>query len=618
MVMAMKYDESNIQQLDWVEHIRKRPGMYIGEVGTGAGYHDCIYILLKEIIDNAIDEFVVGAGKQIDVKLNYETGEVEVRDYGRGIPLGKVVDCVSQMNTGGKFNSEAFQFSAGMNGVGTKAVNALSEFFEVRAFREGEYSEATFRAGKFVSKKRGKAPNEPNGTYVHFKPDVIALKKFKFREEHVERRMKMYCYVNAGLTINFNDKKFKSSEGLADLIADEAQFEKLYKPFHYRSKMMEMIFTHTNRFAEEYYTFVNGQYTTEGGTHLTAFKEALTKAVNEYEPKKKFDGDDVREGLLACVAVRMTEPVFEGQTKTKLGNTELRAEFVAEMKKAILEMLHRDRTEADKLINKIEETTKLRSQLNTIKKKSRERTAAVSVRVPQLRDSKDHLRLDKQGDKKGWGEDTMIFLTEGQSAGGTITQARDAVKQAVYFLRGKPLNVCRKNRDTLYENEEFFNLIKALDVEEKLERLRYGKIIFATDADMDGMHIRNLLITFFMRFYRQLIVDGRVYILETPLFRVRGKVKGQAAQFYCYTDEERVEAIAKCGKSAEITRFKGLGEVGATEFKGFIGPEMRLTPVTCSDDINVERTIDFFMGSNTPDRREYIMENLICNEEAFE
>ena len=489
---ASNYDDKNITTLDWVEHIRKRPGMYIGDIGNGSGYHDCVYILMKEVIDNAVDEFVMGFGRQVDVTVNFETGETTVRDYGRGIPLGKVVECVSEMNTGGKFDSDAFQFSAGMNGVGTKAVNALSSEFEVRAFREGEFSEAFFREGKLVSKKRGKCkePGVRNGTYVRYVPDASVLRKFKVREEYVERRMKMYCYVNAGLTINLNGKKIQSSAGLADLIADEAQFEKLYQPFHYRTKMMEIIFTHTNRFSEEYYTFVNGQYTTEGGTHLTAFKEALTKAVNDYDSKKKFDGDDVREGLLGCVAIRMKDPVFDGQTKTKLGNGELRSEFVAQMKKAI------------------EETTKLRSQLNTIKKQSRERAAAVSVRVPQLKDCKEHLRLDKKGDKKGWGEDTMIFLTEGKSAGGTLGTARDAVKQAVFCLRGKPLNTCGENRDMLYRNEEFYNLIKTLDVEDSVERLRYGKIIFATDADVDGLHIRNLLITFFMRFYKQLVTDG--------------------------------------------------------------------------------------------------------------
>ena len=590
--------------------------MYVGEPGTGAMYHDCIYILLKEVIDNSIDEFVMGEGKRIDVSVDYATGETSVRDYGRGIPLGKVVECVSEMNTGGKFDSDAFQFSAGMNGVGTKAVNALSEFFEVRSVRDGEFSEAKFVEGRFKSKKRGKATSsEQRGTLIRYKPDVKVLKNFKVREDHVLRRMKMYCYVNAGLTITLNGQEIRSSKGLEDLIADEAQFEKLYRPFHLKTKDFEIIFTHTNRFGEEYYSFVNGQYTTDGGTHLTAFKEALTKALNEYDTKKKFDGDDIRDGLVGAVSLRIMNPVFEGQTKIKLVMNDIRADLVQQMKKEILATLHRSPSETEKLISKIEETGKIRSQLNTIKKQARERTQAVSVRVPQLKDSKNHLRLDKISKKTGKpeGSDTMIFLTEGKSAGGTLGNARDALNQAVFFLRGKPLNTCGLNKDVLYKNEEFFNLIKTLDVDESLERLRYGKIIFATDADVDGLHIRMLLSTFFMRFYRQLIIDGRVFILETPLYRVRNKKE----QHYCFTEEEREKAIRACGPRCEITRFKGLGELNAKEFKDFIGPDMRLTPVTCTDDTDVEKTIKFYMGANTPERKNYIMDSLVCDASDF-
>jgi len=590
--------------------------MYVGEPGTGAMYHDCIYILMKEVIDNAIDEFGQGFGKKIDVTVNYDSGEVSVRDYGRGIPLEKVVDCVSQMNTGGKYDNENYQFSAGMNGVGTKAVNALSEYFEVRAFRGGEYSEAFFKEGRLQSQKRGTCKTrEPNGTYIRYKPDVKVLKSFKVREEHVVRRMRMYCYVNAGLTINLNGQPICSERGLADLISDEAQFEKLYAPFHIRTKTLEIIFTHTNRFGEEYHTFVNGQYTTDGGTHLTAFKEALTKALNDYDAKKKFDGDDIRDGLIGAVSLRIMNPVFEGQTKIKFVMNDIRADLVAEMKKAIDAELHRAPSETDKLIAKIEETGKIRSQLNTIKKQARERTQAVSVRVPQLKDCKNHLKLDKVNKKTGKaeGEETMIFLTEGKSAGGTLGNARDAMNQAVFFLRGKCLNTCGLNKDVLYKNEEFFNLIKTLDIEETLDHLRYGKIIFATDADVDGLHIRMLLTTFFMRFYRQLITDGRVFILETPLFRVRNKKE----QFYCFSDDEREKAIKKCGKGCEITRFKGLGELNAKEFKDFIGPEMRLTPVTCADDTDVEKTIKFYMGANTPERKDYIMDSLVCDSSEF-
>lgn len=614
--MAKDYGDTSIKTLDPVTHIRTRPGMYVGEPGTGAMYHDCIYILMKEVIDNSIDEFVMGAGKKIDVTVNYDTGETSVRDYGRGIPLGKVVDCVSQMNTGGKFDSDSFQFSAGMNGVGTKAVNALSEFFEVRSYREGEYSEAYFKEGRLQSKKRGKdKENQHSGTYIHYKPDVKVLKNFKVREEHVVRRMRMYAYVNAGLTIRLNGQEICSDHGLADLIADEAQFEKLYAPFHIKTKNFEIIFTHTNRFGEEYYSFVNGQYTTDGGTHLTAFKEALTKALNEYDSKKKFDGDDIRDGLIGAVSLRIMNPVFEGQTKIKFVMNDIRSDLVKEMQKEILSALHRSSSETDKLIAKIEETGKIRSQLNTIKKQARERTQAVSVRVPQLKDCKNHLKLDKVNKKTGKpeGDDTMIFLTEGQSAGGTLGLARDTMTQAVFFLKGKPLNTCGLNKDVLYKNEEFFNLIKTLDIEETLDHLRYSKIIFATDADVDGLHIRMLLTTFFMRFYRQLISDGRVFILETPLFRVRNKKE----HYFCYTDQEREAAIRKCGKGCEITRFKGLGEIDKDDFKGFIGKDIRLTPVTCSDDIDVEKTIKFYMGQNTPERKDYIMENLVCDSSEF-
>ncbi len=610
------YSAASIKTLDPVTHIRTRPGMYVGEPGTGAMYHDCIYILMKEVIDNSIDEFVMGCGKKIDVTVNYTTGETSVRDYGRGIPLEKVVDCVSQMNTGGKFDSDSFQFSAGMNGVGTKAVNALSEFFEVRAFRDGEYSEAFFKEGRLQTKKRGKcASRELNGTFIRYKPDAKVLKNFKVREEHVLRRMKMYCYVNAGLTINLNGEPICSDRGLADLIADEAQFEKLYAPFHVKTKNLEIIFTHTNRFGEQYHSFVNGQYTTDGGTHLTAFKEALTKALNDYDPKKKFDGDDIRDGLIGAVSIRIMNPVFEGQTKIKFVMNDIRAELAQQMRKEIEAALHRSSAETEKLIAKIEETGKIRSQLNSIKKQARERTQAVSVRVPQLKDCKNHLKLDKidKKTKRPEGDDTMIFLTEGQSAGGTLGLARNAMNQAVFFLKGKPLNTCGLNKDVLYKNEEFFNLIKTLDIEETLDHLRYSKIIFATDADVDGLHIRMLLTTFFMRFYRQLITDGRVYILETPLFRVRNKKE----QHYCFTDEEREAAIKKCGRGCEITRFKGLGELNAKEFKDFIGEEMRLTPVTCADDHDVEKTIKFYMGSNTPERKDYIMESLVCDAAEF-
>ena len=618
MAMARQnYGDSNIRTLDPVTHIRMRPGMYVGEPGTGAMYHDCIYILMKEVIDNSIDEFVMGCGRRIDVTVNYDTGETSVRDYGRGIPLGKVVDCVSQMNTGGKFDSDSFQFSAGMNGVGTKAVNALSAFFEVKSYREGEVSEAYFEEGRLKSQRRSRQ-KEPqrDGTYIRYCPDAKVLKQFKVREEHVLRRMKMYCYVNAGLTINLNGQPICSDRGLQDLVADEVRFEMLYAPFHVKTKTLEVIFTHTNRFGEEYHSFVNGQYTTDGGTHLTAFKEALTKALNDYDSKKRFEGDDIRDGLIGAVSIRIMNPVFEGQTKIKFVMNDIRSDLVSEMRKEIESALHRAPAETEKLIAKIEETGRIRSQLVTIKKKAREHAQAVSVRVPQLKDCKNHLKLDKVNKKTGRpeGEDTMIFLTEGLSAGGTLGKVRDAATQAVFFLRGKCLNTCGMSKNVLYENVEFFNLIKTLDVDETLEHLRYGKIIFATDADVDGLHIRMLLTTFFMRFYRQLVADGRVFILETPLFRVRNKKE----QYYCFSDEEREAAVRRCGRGVEITRFKGLGELDDDDFRDFIGPNMRLTPVTCADDSDVEKTIKFYMGSNTPERKDYIMNTLVCDETSYE
>ena len=606
--MAQSYGDHNIQTLSSLEHIRARTGMYIGRTSDGSQYEDGIYVLLKEVIDNSVDEYIMGYGKKVDITLDYNSGKVTVRDYGRGIPLGKVVDCVSIINTGGKFNDESFQFSVGMNGVGTKAVNALSTSFEVRAFRDGEFSEAFFAKGELVSKKRGtcKTP-EKNGTFVCFTPDPAIFKKYQFREEHVERRLKMYAYLNAGLTLNINGKPIVSSNGLLDLIHDEAQFEKLYQPFHYRAKTLELVFTHTNRFSEDYYSFVNGQFTNDGGTHLSAFKEGLLKAVNEFS-KKKFDGDDVREGIIGAIAIRLKDPIFESQTKNKLGNTEIRADLVSEIKRVIEEMFHRDPSEANKLINKIEETSKLRAELNNVKKLARERSRSVSVRVPQLKDCKHH--LNKQ---KGTGFDSMIFITEGQSAAGSIVSSRDVNTQAIFTLKGKPLNVCDQKRDALYKNVEIYNLMQSLDIEETVDHLRYQKVILATDADVDGLHIRNLMITLFVRFFDRIIKEGHLYILETPLFRVRNKKE----TYYCYSEEDRVKAIAACGKNPEITRFKGLGEIDAKEFKEFIGKNMRLTPVDCTLDHAINETVEFYMGRNTPERRQYIMNHLVITEDAL-
>ena len=603
-----QYDESKIQTLSAVEHIRKRTGMYIGRTSDGGQYEDGIYILLKEVVDNAVDEFIMGHGKKVDITVEYNSGEVVIRDYGRGIPLGKLVECVSKINTGAKYNDDVFQFSVGLNGVGTKAVNALSTRFFVRAYREGEFAEASFETGKLKKEKRGKCANEHNGTLVQFTPDPEIFPKYRFHEEHITRRLRMYAYLNAGLTMNFNGTAVVSENGLLDLIHDEAQFEKLYQPFHYRSKTLEIAFTHTNRFSEDYYSFVNGQFTNDGGTHLSAFKEGLVKAINEFSKNKKFEGDDVREGLIGAVAIRLKDPIFESQTKNKLGNQEIRSDLVAEIKRVIEEMLHREPQEAAKLLTKIEETSTLRAELNSVKKLARERSKAVTIRVPQLKDCKHHLKK-----LQGTGLDTMIFITEGQSAAGSLVSCRDVGTQAIFTLKGKPLNVCDLKRDALYKNIEIYNLMCSLDIEQSVDNLRYQKVILATDADVDGLHIRNLMITLFIRYFDRVVKEGHLYILETPLFRVRTKKE----TVYCYSEAERDAAVTRLGKTNEITRFKGLGEISPKEFEDFIGESMRLTPVDMGQDYGVPETIEFYMGRNTPERRQYIMDNLVISEDVL-
>ncbi len=603
-----QYDESKIKTLSSVEHIRQRTGMYIGRKGDGGQYEDGIYILLKEVIDNAVDEFIMGHGKKVDIAVDYASGEASVRDYGRGIPLGKIVECVSQINTGAKYNDEVFQFSVGLNGVGTKAVNALSARFLVRAIRDGEFAEALFESGKLKKEKRGKAPDERDGTLVQFTPDPAIFLKYRFQEEHVQRRLRMYAYLNAGLTLNCNGTPIVSENGLLDLIHDEAQFEKLYQPFHCRSKTLELAFTHTNRFSEDYYSFVNGQFTNDGGTHLSAFKEGLVKAVNEFAKNKKFEGDDIREGLIGAVAIRLKDPVFESQTKNKLGNQEIRSDLVAEIKRVVEEMLHREPQEAAKLLTKIEETSTLRAELNSVKKLARERSKAVSVRVPQLKDCKRHLNK-----LRGVGLDSMIFIVEGQSAAGSLVSCRDVATQAIFTLKGKPLNVCDCRRDQLYKNVEIYNLMCSLDIEQNVDNLRYQKVILATDADVDGLHIRNLMITLFVRYFDRVVKEGHLYILETPLFRVRTKKE----TIYCYSEAERTAAVGRLGAANEITRFKGLGEISPKEFEDFIGANIRLTPVDMAQDYGVPETIEFYMGRNTPERRQYIMDNLVISEDVL-
>lgn len=599
------YDESKIKTLSSLEHIRARTGMYIGRTGNGSHYDDGIYVLVKEVVDNAVDEFIMGHGKKIEITVEDDT--VNVRDYGRGIPLGKVVECVSRINTGAKYNDDVFQFSVGLNGVGTKAVNALSSYFVVRSHRDGQFVEARFNQGLLEVEERGAARNEEDGTFISFCPDPEIFKNYRFRDDHIERRLRFYSYLNAGLTLLFNGRRIVSSGGLLDLIADESEFEKLYEPFHYRDRTLEIAFTHTNRFGESYYSFVNGQFTSDGGTHLSAFREGLLKAVNEFSDGK-FDGDDVRDGILGAVAIRLKDPVFESQTKNKLGNTEIRSDLVANVKKAVVEMLHRNKPEADKLIDKIKDSQRLRKELNSVKKLARERSKAVSIRVPQLKDCKQHFNKDKDTHR-----DTMIFITEGQSAAGSLVSCRDVTRQAIFTLKGKPLNVWDLKRDALYKNVEIFNLMRSLNIEESAAGLRYGQVILATDADVDGLHIRNLMITLFIRFFEPVVRDGHLQILETPLFRARNKKE----TIYCYSEKERDAAMEKLGRSVEVTRFKGLGEISPGEFKAFIGDRMRLSPVTLDEDHSIPEVLTFYMGKNTQERRSYIMENLIVDEEIL-
>lgn len=595
------YDESKIKTLSSLDHIRLRTGMYIGRTGDGKHYDDGIYVLVKEVVDNAIDEFIMGHGRCVDVTIEGDT--VTVRDRGRGIPLGKVVECVSQINTGAKYNDDVFQFSVGLNGVGTKAVNALSRFFTVRSHREGRFVEARFSRGKLEKEDKGKT-EEPDGTYIQFAPDPEIFGPIAFLDAHIIRRLRFYTYLNQGLMIRFNGTEYQAEEGLLDLIREDCHLDMLYKPLHHQEKTVEFAFTHTNSFSEEYYSFVNGQYTTDGGTHLSAFREGLLKGINEFS-KKKFEGEDVREGMVGAIAIRLKDPIFESQTKNKLGNIELRSTLVAQVKDAVVDLLHRDPKTTEKLIGKIEDTRTLRKELQTVKKMARERSRAISIRVPQLKDCKVH--LDK---RRGIGRESMIFIVEGQSAAGSLVSCRDVNTQAIFTLKGKPLNVCEQKRDTLYKNDELYNLMRCMDVEESIANLRYGKVILATDADVDGLHIRNLMITFFLRFFPRLVQEDHVHILETPLFRVRNKEVTR----YCYSEAERDAAMKELVRGHEVTRFKGLGEISPGEFRRFIGPEMRLTPVECADEHTINDTLVFYMGRNTQERRQYIMDNLIVEE----
>lgn len=598
--MAKKYDESAVQSLDALAHIRLRPGMYIGRLGDGSHPDDGIYVMLKEIIDNAVDEFIMHHGTKVAIELDDKTSKISIRDWGRGIPLGKVIECVSQINTGAKYNDDVFQFSVGLNGVGTKAVNALSSHFTVRSVRDGEFIEARFQRGVLRDKKKGKTKEE-NGTFVEFVPDVQIFKKFSFHKEKILKRLWHYAYLNTGLILLFNGQTIRSENGLLDLLNDEVKEDRLYDALHWRGKNVEFAFLHTSSYGETYFSFVNGQYTQDGGTHLSAFREGILKGVNDYA-KKNFQGVDVREGIVGAILIKVKDPVFESQTKNKLSNNEIRSPIVQEVKEAVQSLLYKFPEIGKKILERIQFNEKLRKELAAVKKDAKEKQKKISFKIPKLRDSKYHF-----GDGTKEGERSMIFLTEGESASASIVMSRDPLTQAVFSLRGKPLNVHGMKLDQLYKNEEMYNLMSALNIEDDLAKLRYKKVILATDADVDGMHIRNLLVTFFLTYFEGLVLNGHLHILETPLFKVRNKEQ----TLYCYSEEEKNKAVATLKKGIEITRFKGLGEISPEEFKQFIAKDMRLLSVTIQNLSDIKPTLEFYMGKNTPDRKAFIMHNLV-------
>ncbi len=609
-----EYTEDNIRSLDWKEHIRLRPGMYIGKLGDGTQADDGIYILLKEVLDNSIDEFVMGNGKIIDVKIRDK--KVTIRDYGRGIPLGKVIDCVSKINTGGKYDTRAFKKSVGLNGVGTKAVNALSTWFEVTSCRDGKQKVVTFENGEVVDDQPIVESTNRKGTKTSFIADDTIFKNYKYRVEHVETMLWNYVYLNPGLTINFNGHKFQSDNGLKDLLEANLSADALYDTIHLRGHDIEVAMTHAKKYGEEYYSFVNGQHTTQGGTHQGAFREAVVKTIREFFGKN-FDAQDVRQSIVAAVSVKVMEPVFESQTKTKLGSTEVEAggqsmkAFVGDFLKTELDnYLHKNPETADKMLRKIQQAEKERKELSGIRKLARERQKKASLHNKKLRDCRVHAQ-----DGKEESPETMLFITEGDSASGSITKSRNANTQAVFSLRGKPLNSYGLTKKIVYENEEFNLLQAALNIEESIDDLRYEKIVIATDADVDGMHIRLLLITFFLQFFPEIIQRRHLYILQTPLFRIRNKKETR----YCYNDEERQRAMADLGKKPEITRFKGLGEISPDEFGEFIAPDkIRLDPIVIGKDSKIDEMLTFYMGKNTKERQDFIIDNLKIEEDLSE
>ncbi len=608
MAKPTQYTEENIRSLDWKEHIRMRPGMYIGKLGDGSSPDDGIYILLKEVLDNCIDEFVMGAGKTIEISI--KDNVVSVRDYGRGIPLGKVVDVVSKMNTGGKYDSRAFKKSVGLNGVGTKAVNALSSMFSVASFRDNQTTNAVFEFGNLIQEDPVKSSSKRRGTKVEFVPDTSIFKNYKYRLEYVERMLKNYVYLNLGLTIDLNGVKFSSENGLKDLLEDQTNASDLLYPIiHLKGEDIEVAITHSrSQYSEEYHSFVNGQNTTQGGTHHAAFREALVKTIREHFGKN-FDASDIRKSIISAISIKVMEPVFESQTKTKLGSTEMgdkmpsvRAYINDFLGTQLDNFLHKNTETAEAIRRKILQAEKERKELSGIRKLAKERAKKASLHNKKLRDCRVHL-----GDlKKDRRLESTIFITEGDSASGSITKSRDVNTQAVFSLRGKPLNTYGMTKKIVYENEEFNLLQAALNIEESMEDLRYNNIVIATDADVDGMHIRLLLITFFLQFFPELIKEGHLYILQTPLFRVRDKKQ----TFYCYSENERKEAINKLGSKPEITRFKGLGEISPDEFKFFIGEDIRLDPVMLDKSTTTDELLQFYMGKNTQDRQKFIIDNL--------
>ena len=612
----IRYDEDSIRSLDWQEHIRTRPGMYIGKLGDGSSADDGIYILLKEVIDNCIDEFVMGAGKTIDVKIT--DNQVEVRDYGRGIPLGKVVDVVSKMNTGGKYDSRAFKKSIGLNGVGTKAVNALSTYFKVESVRDGQSKSAIFERGLLKEEGAIEESQKRRGTSVAFIPDDTIFKNFKFRNEYVVRMLKNYVYLNPGLTINYNGEKYYSENGLKDLLTENNNEEDfLYPIIHLRGEDIEIAISHSKtQYSEEYYSFVNGQNTTQGGTHLNAFKEAYVKTIRDFY-KKNYDASDVRKSIIAGLSIKVMEPVFESQTKTKLGSTEMgegmpsvRTYINDFISRHLDDFLHKNPEISDALQRKIMQAQREREDLAGIRKLAKERAKKASLHNRKLRDCRVHLTDTK--DERAL--QSTLFITEGDSASGSITKSRDVTTQAVFSLRGKPLNTYGMSKKIVYENEEFNLLQAALNIEDSMDDLRYNNIVVATDADVDGMHIRLLLITFFLQFFPEIIKEGHLYILQTPLFRVRNKTQ----KIYCYSEEEKEAVIDKLKGKPEITRFKGLGEISPDEFKDFIGEDIRLDPVMMDKTIHTEQLLEFYMGKNTPDRQEFIINNLKVEIDNFE